>query len=241
MLFEEARWLGRQLSRLDPNYLYPLCNIGSSTEQYRSVDQPYVDRFLFAPARMRSQKVLHVDVKSEVGIDLVGDLDDQEFVAQLAQLEIRSVMCCNLLEHVRNREVICKSILSLVKAGGYIVVSVPNHFPYHPDPIDTMYRPSIVQLAQLFPGSSTHKARIIRASRVRHEMGGNYRMVVRLIAGSLFPVYRPWHWKWRVQRVYEIARGFGVTCLILRKEREVGHSPAPSAISASHHGASVAS
>ena len=44
MLLEEARWLNRHLSKLSPNDLYPMCNIGSSTEHYRQVEQPYIEK-----------------------------------------------------------------------------------------------------------------------------------------------------------------------------------------------------
>lgn len=35
---------------------------------------------------------------------------------------------------------------------GCIVVTVPNSYPYHPDPIDTYYRPTPKQVADLFDG-----------------------------------------------------------------------------------------
>jgi hypothetical protein len=220
MLLEEARWLNQHLSALPPDSLYPMCNVGSSTEHYRRVQQPYVHKYLFEPALAEHRKVVHVDLKAAPGVDLVGDLGDAGFVRRLADLNVRSVMCCNLLEHLTNRQLVCKAIMSLLPPGGYVIASVPYRFPHHEDPIDTMYRPTISELAQLFDGTSLCKGDIIRASRVKFEMGGDYRALSRLVVSSLVPVYRPQDWKARVRRVYEILRGFKVTCVILRKEGE---------------------
>ncbi|OBQ33891.1 MAG: hypothetical protein AN485_17485, partial [Anabaena sp. MDT14b] len=35
--------------------------------------------------------------------------------------------------------------------SGYIFVTVPYKYPYHRDPIDTMFRPDIQELSSLFP------------------------------------------------------------------------------------------
>jgi hypothetical protein len=218
MLIEEARWLNRQFASLDQNDIFPLCNIGSSTEHFRCVEQPYIDKYLFAPARARNQEVIHVDLKAASGVDLVGDLADGHFLERIAALRVRSVMCCNLLEHVTDRKLICSAILSLLRPGGFIIATVPYRFPYHPDPIDTKFRPNINQLVKLFPGTSIHTASIVRASSVKFEMGGNYKAFCRLIASSLLPVYHPKTWLTRVGSVKRGFAGFKVTCAILRKE-----------------------
>lgn len=217
MLVEEARWLNLQLSALSPNELYPMCNIGSSTEHFRRVEQPYIDKFLFEPARVRNLKVIHVDAKRAAGVDLVGDLTNPRFLAHLAELNVRSVMCCNLLEHVADRPIICDAVLSILKPSGYVIATVPYSFPYHEDPIDTMYRPTVQELVGLFAGTSVHKAAIVRASRFAHEMRGNYRALCRMIARAAVPVYRPAGWWVNLQRLGGVVAGYKVTCVVLRK------------------------
>lgn len=220
MLVEEARWLYRHLSTFDPDHLYPLCNIGSSTEYFRCTEQPYIDKYLFAPARKQSRKVIHVDMKPAPGVDLVGDLTDPNFLTQLAGLNIRSVMCCNVLEHVRHRELICHSILSVLRAPAYIIATVPFDFPYHEDPIDTMYRPNVSELVGLFPGTSICRAKILRASRFEYEMKRNYWDLSGLILRSAAPFYRPRSWWRSIETLKTLARGYRVTCVILRKTGE---------------------
>jgi hypothetical protein len=221
MLFEEARWLGQQLSRMPPDELYPMCNIGSSTEHYRQVEQPYIDRYLFAPARIRELPVIHVDLKPAAGVDMVGDLTKPSFLKRLANVHFRSVMCCNLLEHVTDRTIVRDAILSILSQSGYIIATVPYRFPYHEDPIDTMYRPTIEELAALFVGTSVHKAAVVRASRFAYEMQGNYRTLCRMIARASVPFYRPAGWRANLRKFGALMAGYQVSCVVLRKKTKI--------------------
>ena len=218
MLIEEARWLNRHLSGLHQDDLYPMCNLGSSTEHYRRLEQPYIDKYLFAPARLKHLEVIHVDAKDAPGVDIVADLTDPALPARLAKLRIRSVMCCNLLEHVNDRLIFRDIVLNILKPGGYLIATVPYRFPYHEDPIDTMYRPTVAEVAALFPGTSVHKAAIVRASRFAYEMQSNYRALCRLMARSAVPFPRPKSWWANVRRLGEVMAGYRVTCVILRKQ-----------------------
>jgi hypothetical protein len=73
----------------------------------------------------------------------------------------RSVFCSNLLEHVENREEIARALTLVVPAGGYLFVSCPYRYPYHPDPIDTLFRPTPHELAALFPRTRTVLAQVV--------------------------------------------------------------------------------
>jgi SAM-dependent methyltransferase len=218
MLTEEAKWLNRHLSKLPASELYPMCNIGSSTKHYRLVEQPYIDKYLFEPARLKNRQVIHVDVKPAEGVDLVGDLADPNYISELSKLSVRSVMCCNLLEHVTDRTTICKAISSIVRPGGYLIATVPYKFPYHEDPIDTLYRPTVGELVELFPKMSVYKAATIRASRFGHDMHSDYRSLGRMLVRAGVPFYRPRRWWNTIRNLGEIVTGYKVTCAILRKE-----------------------
>ncbi len=220
MLIEEAQWLRRKLDALDPAEIFPMCNVGSSTEHFRRVEQPHIDECLFEPARLRGLEVIHVDTKAADGVDLVGDLTDPTFLRQVRALEIKSVMCCNLLEHVTDRQVVCAAIRSLVAPGGLLILTVPYRFPYHEDPIDTMFRPSVEELARLFPGTSIHAAEIVYARRSALEMSEMRWPVLRMIVRAGMPFYRPRRWWAVVRGLYEMATGYKVTCVILRKDAE---------------------
>ena len=98
--------------------------------------------------------IQHLDIQAQPGVDLVGDLTDLGYLKHLTTLRFRSAFCMNLLEHVTNREQIAAALVEVLPPGGLLFVSVPHRFPYHPDPIDTLYRPDAAELARLFPGTA---------------------------------------------------------------------------------------
>jgi 2-polyprenyl-3-methyl-5-hydroxy-6-metoxy-1,4-benzoquinol methylase len=74
---------------------------------------------------------------------------------------IKTVFAFNLLEHVSNYNKAAKNISSVIPKGGYLFVSCPREFPYHPDPIDNGFRPTPAELAGLFPKMKIIKKSII--------------------------------------------------------------------------------
>lgn len=151
MLIAEAHWIGQALSQLDAEDISPLLNVGSATTAFREQVQPWIDQEIFAPLRKRDIVIHHLDIQEGEGIDLRGDLTDDSFMAGLGRRGYRALLCCNLLEHVPDPVAICAKLEPLVPVGGYLIVTVPNRFPYHPDPIDTMFRPDLEGLVRLFP------------------------------------------------------------------------------------------
>jgi len=151
MLDAEAKWIGDVLDRLDVGSLSPILNVGSASAAFREQVQPWIDREIFAPLRRRGVAVHHLDIREGDGIDMHGDLTDDSFVAGLGDNGYRALLCCNFLEHVAAPSAICAKLELLVPVGGYLIITVPNRFPYHPDPIDTMFRPAIEDIVQLFP------------------------------------------------------------------------------------------
>lgn len=228
MLQREAEWLRKNLAGIDAKRLFPLLNVGSSTASLREKDQPWIDGEVFAPLRRRGGRVIHLDMKPDVGVDLVGDLDDPDFFASLQTLGVRSVLCSNVLEHVNAPEALARKLVDLIPPGGFIVVTVPRGFPYHPDPIDTLFRPDVATLNKLFPGARCIAGDVIECGTVFGLLRGN---VARLAAKSARVIVdnlgrsrvRPsaaksgprtslldWLWPWSV-------RPFLATCVILEK------------------------
>jgi SAM-dependent methyltransferase len=216
MLPEEARWLGRHLGTLNGDDISPMCNIGSASEEFRTVYQPYIESEIFAPLRRRGIQVLHVDARMDHGVDLVGDLTDETFLERLTARKFNAVMCCNLLEHVTDRPLVRDAIMSMLRPGGLIIISVPNLFPYHEDPIDTMFRPGVADLRALFPGALFVSGSIVRASRFQNDMGGDLAALGWLLVRCCVPFYRPRRWLAAMRRVRGLIVGYKVACAILR-------------------------
>ncbi len=230
MLRREARWLGETMATLPAERLFPLLNVGSSTAQVRERDQPWIDGEIFAPMRRRGGRVIHLDMKPDAGVDLVGDLDDPVFFDSLRALGVRSVLCSNVLEHVRDPGALARRLVALTPAGGYLVVSVPRGFPYHPDPIDTRFRPDVAALAALFPSTRRVVGEEVECGTVFGLLRGNAaRLAVKSARMVLDNVtsrgaarsaahtsergggrLRDWLWPWAV-------KPFVATCVVLEK------------------------
>ena len=153
--------MARRLDELPPDDLSPLLSIGSGHAELRAT-QPWIDRLVYEPLAGRGLRVLHHELEPAPGVDVAGDLTDAAFLERLAELELRSVMCCNVLEHVPQPAEVAAAIERLVPPGGYAFVTVPRRFPYHPGPIDTMLRPSPQELWRFLRGLEAVEAAEIR-------------------------------------------------------------------------------
>jgi SAM-dependent methyltransferase len=161
VLRAEAAWLARELERLPVADLSPLLSVGSGHAELTQ-DQPWIHGAVYEPLGRRGVQVLHHELEPAPGVDVAGDLTDPAFAAGLSELEVRSVMCCNVLEHLPDPARVAATIEGLVAPGGYAIVTVPRRYPYHPGPIDTMFRPSPAELRALFPGLEERRVAEIR-------------------------------------------------------------------------------
>jgi hypothetical protein len=218
-MFEaEARWLRCALDAFPSERLSPLLNLGSSSTQVRETIQPWIENQVFLPLRARNVEAVHVDMRELPGVDVRADLTDPADVRRLRALRPRALLCCNLLEHVIEPERLAAHCLDLVAEGGLLFVTVPFSYPYHRDPIDTMYRPNPVELAGLFRDARLLDSIILGT-------GVSYRDVVRERPWVLlrhvwrFPV--PFlsfeKWKRSMTRLYWLAAEYRITCAVFEK------------------------
>lgn len=160
MLKTEAQWLGDRLAHW-PTDRGVVLNIGSSSAEFRTQVQPWIEKSIFAPARARGLRVVHQDLFPAPGVEIAGDLLSSECQAQLAKLDVFGVICSSVLEHVTDRPAFADAIVRLLPPGGRALISVPNRFPYHPDPIDTLFRPDCDSLHALFPALEVNSAQLL--------------------------------------------------------------------------------
>jgi hypothetical protein len=147
---EEAAEIYRLISQCDLPAGSTILNIGSSTREFRERIQPHISKRLFAPLERDGLSVIHCDIKSDPGVDLVGDVLDERFQDELVKLAPSLVLCSNLLEHLSDRRPFVSALKRIVTSSRYLLVSVPNSYPYHGDPIDTLFRPTPEELAREF-------------------------------------------------------------------------------------------
>jgi hypothetical protein len=148
----------------------PLLNLGSSTRAFRELTKPHIERELFGPLAAAGVQVLHSDLKQADGVDLVGDIIDPDVKAALAARCFRSLLCSNLLEHVRDRAAVAAACEDIVGPEGLILATVPSSYPYHADPIDTGFRPTPAELAGIFARSETLLAEELVGRTYRQDM-----------------------------------------------------------------------
>lgn len=217
-MFEaEARWLARRLARYPAEELSPLLNVGSSTRALRERDQPWTERELFAPLAERGVTLIHLDSREGEGIDIRADILDPADLARIKGAGPKAILCCNILEHVKDRQALARHCTEIVGPGGLIFVTVPYSYPRHRDPIDTLYRPTPAELAALFADCDMAEGTII-------DVGESYRGQVKrrpwILLRHLFILPFPFldfdKWRHSLAKPYWLFHNYKVTGAVFR-------------------------
>ena len=218
-MFEaEARWLRRALDAFPPERLSPVLNLGSSSGIVRAGVQPWIDAEVFCPLRSRGVETFHVDMRELPGVDIRADLTDAADVRRLGALGPKALLCCNLLEHVPEPGRLAQHCLDLLPAGGLVFVTVPFSYPYHRDPIDTMYRPSPAELGELFTNARLLDGMILGS-------GMSYRdavcerpwLLLRQLCRFPAPFLSFEKWRRSMARLYWLIAEYRITCAVFEK------------------------
>ena len=219
MLKEETIWIRNILINEFSINDFPLLNLGSSTEKFRRTTQPYIHKNIFSPLIKTKKKVFHSDIKNEKGVDLVGDLNNKSFRDQVKLLSIKSILCSNMLEHLSEPHIICKSILEVLPIGGKLIVTLPLQFPFHKDPIDTMLRPTIEELHNMFPGTKCIDSEIVLSSeRYIDDLRANKKYYFIMLMRWITPFYKYSEWKFIIKDFFNRKENYSATCLLLQKQ-----------------------
>lgn len=229
MLLEEAKWVYEQIEA----YFKAgnrILNLGSSTSYVRETLQPHMNDLIFSPSKVNGIDILHVDISSGEGIDVVGDLTNVEFLDHLKTLQPQGILCCNLLEHLEDRGPILKSLSELTSKGDILILTVPNQYPYHLDPIDTMYRPAVSELMDdLTDFTLINGTELIALRRIENQgkvyFHKNYfqqlkedpKLFMRLLLRCFLPFYKPKNWLITCNDLLHMFHPFKVTCIVAKR------------------------
>jgi SAM-dependent methyltransferase len=160
MLKEESIWIRGVLEETDLSSVREVLDVGSSTKKFRTQKQPYIDENVFRPLREQNKTIYYLDQKIGEGIDFVYDIENLR--AEEIGRKFEMVVCCNLLEHVRKPKELASLLIGLTGDNGFLLITVPKAYRHHPDPIDTMFRPSMEELVSMFPGMKVVSKDVIR-------------------------------------------------------------------------------
>jgi hypothetical protein len=217
---EEAEYIGKLCVKLVETNDGLVLNLGSSTRYFREVDQPHIHNNIFAPLAKRDVKVIHSDLKKQEGVDIAGDIFDPVIQKQFKALNPKLVLVCNLMEHleVEVKDALPKALDKIINSEGYLIITVPNKYPLHYDPIDTYYRPSPEELSNLFPSYKIIDSGIITSTTYLSEIRQfSWQRKLKLFARFCTPFYRPRKWLGLVHALTFLFRPFKVSFVALRK------------------------
>lgn len=220
MLLDEAEMIGYWAQALPLGRGSVCLNLGSSTRKFREETQPFIATKILHPLQERGYRIINCDLKLEDGVDEVGDLLDPVFQQRLMVYRPDLIICSNLLEHLADPRAFAQACGIITKPGGYCLFTVPRSFPYHPDPLDTMYRPTTQQIADLLPGWETVAAKELVAGSYRQELleqPDPVRALVRQIARAMLPMYRPRTWYPAAHKLMWLFRLYRVSLVMLKK------------------------
>jgi predicted SAM-dependent methyltransferase len=213
---EEAAYLGEWFSTLDPMELSPLLELGASTREFLDT-HPHVERHLLGPLAQRGVGIVKTDIQPGPQIDIPGDIYDVDVRARLHAVGAKCLLCCNILEHVADREALARICDEILSPGGTIVVTVPQSYPLHLDPIDTYYRPSPSDIAKLFPGYEVLATETVVSGTAADDMENPWLDVLKIMRRALLLRGGTDATKARLHRLLWLFRHYRVSVAVLRK------------------------
>lgn len=222
---EEAAYLGAWLSKRAPAELSPLIEVGASTQEFLET-HPHVENDLLGPLVRRGVRIVKTDLQPGPHIDIAGDIYGPAVRAKLKAVGAKCVLCCNIFEHVADRETFARVCDEILSPGGTIVVTVPQSYPLHMDPIDTYYRPKPTEIAQLFPGYVVLVRETVVSGTAAGDMDTPWLEVPKVIRRAVLLQGGVDASKARLHRLLWLFRHYQISVAILRKPSAIPASPA---------------
>lgn len=212
MFLEESYWIREELQKTSD--IKNVIDIGASTLEFRTIKKPYIEENIFNPLKDRGVEIIHLDMKDQEGVDISCDISDKSFsIKQKFDL----VICTNVLEHIDDLDISIINISNLVNDNGYLLVTVPFIYPYHPDPIDTMSRFGVNDLKILFKNFDNISAKTIDIE----SQAIFYR--IRFCIFSIINIFRKMKFNYFYDNIKNIfVRRSKVTCVLFRKRQYKG-------------------
>jgi hypothetical protein len=155
---------------------------------------------------------VHLDSREGDGIDIKADILSDADLPRIRAVGARSVLCCNILEHVTDPGRLARRCIEIVGPGGLVFVTVPYSYPFHRDPIDTMYRPRPEELSRLFTGARLVHGEVIDSGEsFRDQVKERPWILSRQILRFPLPFLSLTKWKRSMAKLYWLFHNYEVT------------------------------
>lgn len=152
MFAEESSWIKEVIEKLPISTSMTVGNVGSSSLEFRTKVQPHIHENIIKPLVEKGFRVVNIDIKKEVGVDVIGDITSASFGSEFRN-QFDMIICTNLLEHVVDIGLVIDNLVKASTEKGFILITVPYKYKTHLDPIDNGFRPTPNEIAHLFRGS----------------------------------------------------------------------------------------
>lgn len=217
MLLNESIWLKNKIERLDLKNGEFILNFGSQSEEVYKY-QPHIYTNVIRPTLKNGGKIINYDLFPGKGVDISGDLFDDKVFSKLKEYKFNYIYLFNVLEHVEDKEKLCLRIEELLEKGGTILISVPNSYPIHYDPIDNGFRPIPKEVADLFPNCEIVDSEIVDDHNFFFYFKINWLVAGKYFLRLLTPFYKYNRWKKTIlPKLKWLNKKFKVSLLVLKK------------------------
>lgn len=105
---------------------FAMPNLGSSTEKFREIEQPCIEKRIIALGEVRGHYLFMPTSRKLPRSIWQETYTVRAFHAKLAAPARRGILCRNMFEHVPNRSKLADICMTLIRPGRYIIVSVPK-------------------------------------------------------------------------------------------------------------------
>lgn len=218
MFFEESLWINKTLKKLKLDKRKLVLNIGSSSLAYNKSIKNYIWRNIYSFLKSKNIRLINCDIKKAEGIDEVIDLNIKSSKATIKKYNPYVVLCCNILEHLENPKRLAKEISFSINPGSYVIVTCPYKYPYHPDPIDNLLRPTPLQLFRLFENFDLVEKKIIKTFTFKKFLISDKMIFLKYFIRLLIPFYKPRSWFSQFIKLFWLSKTFKVSCILIKKQ-----------------------
>lgn len=223
MLVEESIWIGKKITEIAIQNSYPILNVGSSTKEYRTKKQGFIQKNIFDLIPDESRNVIHLDMKAAEGVDLVGNLYDPIFLEEIKKFKVKCILFNNVLMYLNRKQriEICQILKNILEKDGYLIVTNSHVFPPAPDPVESYYRHSPKDLyVDLFNDFTIVDSTIVETNySFDKQLKARPKLIPIKIARFLIQFYKFEEWKFMLNyNLNNYSSNYSSSCLLLQKK-----------------------